>query len=264
MMSLANPIDFPGFSASDTFSSGDGRVIRRRSRFGFTLIELLVVIAIIGVLASLLLPVLSRARQKGQRTVCLGNLRQIGYAFRLYLDDHEDGFPDRRDLKANLPGGYRPWTSWPPSDPRGGWAALALQDDDATFSLWSCPTAIDSPVGNVVQVTQAVSDDTNAPIARYWLWRFDRTNDMSTPAMLEDFWGKTESQAVFDLAAANDPTVGVIHGPSDVELAVDPYFPMTIPTVPANLLGRTIHAGGRNRLYLDGSAGFFKDARTPN
>ncbi|HTY85963.1 MAG TPA: type II secretion system protein [Candidatus Acidoferrum sp.] len=231
---------------------------------GFTLIELLVVIAVITMLAGLLLPVLSRAQQKGQRTVCLGNLRQIGYAFRLYLDDHDDQFPDRRDLKASLPGGYRPWTSWPPSDPRGGWAALVLQDSGATAPLWSCPTAVNSPVGNAVPSAQAVSDATNAAIVRYWLWRFDRTNDMNTAAMLEDFWGKTEPQAMADLAAANDPTVGEIRGPNDVELAVDPYFPMTIPTVPAEFRGRTVHAGGRNRLYLDGSAGFFKDARTPN
>ena len=63
--------------------------------------------------------------------------------------------------------------------------------------------------------------------------------------------------------AANDPAVGAISGASDVELAVDPYFPRTIGTVSPELKGRTIHAGGRNRVFLDGHVRFTKDARTP-
>ena len=59
----------------------------------FTLIELLVVIAIIAVLASLLLPVLGRARESARSAQCLSQLRQIGLAVRLYADDHEDEFP---------------------------------------------------------------------------------------------------------------------------------------------------------------------------
>lgn len=228
----------------------------------FTLIELLVVIAIIAILAALLLPALARARQKGQQAVCLSNLRQIGLAFQIYLNNTSDRFPDRRDLKSSLPGGYHPWTSWPPSDPRAGWAAFLFTNECPNQNVWSCPTAVNSATGNAIQSAQAVSSASNAPICRYWAWRFDRPDD---PVGQEDFWGKTESQAVSDLivASATDTTLGQINGPTDVELCVDPYFPKTIPSVDPALKGRTIHAGGRCRIYLDGHTQFVKDSRTP-
>jgi len=60
---------------------------------GFTLIELLVVIAIIALLAALLLPAVSSARESGRRAVCQGNLRQIGVGLVTYAGDFEGNFP---------------------------------------------------------------------------------------------------------------------------------------------------------------------------
>jgi prepilin-type N-terminal cleavage/methylation domain-containing protein len=238
------------------------RVDAHGSRQGFTLIELLVVIAIIAILAALLLPALARAKQKGQQAVCLSNLKQTGLAFEMYLDEHGDHFPDRRDLKSSLPGGYHPWSSWPPSDPRAGWAATNFMNYCPNLNIWSCPAAVNSTTGNAIQSAQATSNDTNAPLSHYWGWRFDRPDE---PVGQEDFWGKSLSQSVADLEAASltDATLGPISGPADVELVVDPYYPNTIPTVDTALKGSTIHAGGRCRVFLDGHTQFIKDKRTP-
>lgn len=65
----------------------------KKRQHGFTLVELLVVILIILILAALLFPVFARAREKARSTHCVNNLRQIGLAWRQYVDDYDNQLP---------------------------------------------------------------------------------------------------------------------------------------------------------------------------
>jgi prepilin-type N-terminal cleavage/methylation domain-containing protein/prepilin-type processing-associated H-X9-DG protein len=82
---------------------------------GFTLIELLVAIAIIAVLAALLFPLFSRARENGRRTACLSNMQQLTLAFLLYAQDYDETLPNAGDGPAavDLTGGWMYQTAFP-------------------------------------------------------------------------------------------------------------------------------------------------------
>ena len=110
-------------------------------RRGFTLIELLVVIAIIAILAAILFPVFARAREKARSARCTSNLKQIGMALIMYMDDYDGQFPWGVDIAdRNLPqiwDGFPTWQAWIPYMP----LMHTLVDPYVKNSeVWHCPS----------------------------------------------------------------------------------------------------------------------------
>jgi prepilin-type N-terminal cleavage/methylation domain-containing protein/prepilin-type processing-associated H-X9-DG protein len=98
------------------------RLPQRRRLAGFTLIELLVVIAIIAILAAILLPVFAQAREKARQASCQSNLKQLGTAVMMYVQDYDETYP---------PGMDPCWTfAWP----------SMIQPYVKNIDVFSCPS----------------------------------------------------------------------------------------------------------------------------
>ena len=93
----------------------------KRGYFGFTLIELLVVVVIIAILAGLLLPALSSAREKSRRTACASNLRQLGIGMMAYAGDNANHLPNAG------------------SNTSGTWDSAMFTNNYVTAGVFMCP-----------------------------------------------------------------------------------------------------------------------------
>jgi prepilin-type N-terminal cleavage/methylation domain-containing protein/prepilin-type processing-associated H-X9-DG protein len=109
------------------------RLARNRA---FTLIELLVVIAIIAILAALLLPSLSKAKQKGWTTSCISNLHQVGLAMKMFADDNNELYPES--------GGDIPWGVIDAGTGKASWMEQIYPQMGST-NAFNCPGNVQLP-----------------------------------------------------------------------------------------------------------------------
>jgi prepilin-type N-terminal cleavage/methylation domain-containing protein/prepilin-type processing-associated H-X9-DG protein len=123
-------------------SEGVRKLNKTRRVSGFTLIELLVVIAIIAILAAILFPVFAQAREKARATACLSNVKQVGTAMAMYIQDYDETLPAAVNFCENARI-QNPLTSDPANRRRPIWHALMLPYIK-TWDLFTCPSDADS------------------------------------------------------------------------------------------------------------------------
>ena len=188
----------------------------------FTLIELLVVVAIIGILASLLLPVLGKARERSREAVCISNLKQQGTAMFMYQDDNEGEFVERNGASSGG-SGFHGWR-WP--------LAQYLQDTS----------------GQTMNQT-TLSDAYHCPI--YEFTTNQKTGHAYNIRQLGGYFNTIGNIRDLDVPSETQ----VIADGTDTDTYVDKF------TLPVGLFGSDTsvgdrHRGGINNLWADGSVSY--------
>jgi prepilin-type N-terminal cleavage/methylation domain-containing protein len=225
--------------------AGGGVPLNMGSRRAFTLIELLVVIAIIAILAAMLLPALSAAKQKAWTTQCLSNLRQVGLGMKMYADDNNGFYPES--------GGVVPWNQTDPTTKHSSWMQMIISYT-ANTNIYHCPANQRFPEEeqsafnyfNGARAAYIASDPD--PANRH----FDSVNSKRIQFPSAYVLSGDSVWSTDDVADSNDDADKDDYIWNCVGNATDPNG--SDPTVAA----WQVHSQGQNLLFDDGRAKFYK------
>jgi prepilin-type N-terminal cleavage/methylation domain-containing protein/prepilin-type processing-associated H-X9-DG protein len=208
-------------------------------RGAFTLIELLVVIAIIAILAAMLLPALSRAKESARKISCMNQLHQLGLSVMMYVDENHGYYPPRTITNR-----------WP----------ATLQDGYQKLSILVCPSDLPNPFTFSNEVANAADSSPRSYIINGW-------NDYFL-AQGSDIFTRFENgdpSLVMPQNVIRQPTDTIVFGEKDHD---SPHFYMDYndyddlqqldQSKHSSSRGNGSRSGGSNYAFADGSSRFLK------